>query len=115
MQHRFDEAGWTKILDLMKMVNVSGVYQGADHKPNGIIDSHEKELAAYLAGARCPGPPTMTFKPRPRPSGEAARVVFKEYDVPVNPDSGRPQRTDTNDGTDWMLGTPSTLGNRIHD
>ncbi len=115
MQHRFDEAGWTKILDLMKMVNVLGVYQGADHKPNTIIDSHEKELAAYLAGARGPGPTTMKFKLQPRPSGEAARVVFKEYDLPVSPDSGLPQRTETNDGSDWMLGSPSVLGNMIHD
>jgi streptogramin lyase len=115
LQHRFDEAGWTAILDLMKQVNVLGVYQGPEHKPNGIIESHEKELAAYLASARGPGPTSMKFKLQPRPSGEAARVVFKEYDIPVNPDSGRPQRTDTNDGTDWMLGTPSTLGNMVHD
>jgi streptogramin lyase len=115
LQHRFDEAGWTAILDLMKQVNVLGVYQGPEHKPNGIIESHEKELAAYLASARGPGPTSMKFKLQPRPSGEAARVVFKEYDIPVNPDAGWPQRTDTNDGTDWMLGTPSVLGNIIHD
>src|SRR5206468_10066034 len=31
LQHRFDEEGWSKILDLMKHVNVLGVFQGPDH------------------------------------------------------------------------------------
>jgi streptogramin lyase len=54
-------------------------------------------------------------KMRPRPSGEAARVVFREYDVPVNPESGLPDKTTTNDGSDWMLGTPSGIGSTVHD
>src|SRR5262249_2055001 len=85
LQHRFDEAGWTAIIDLMKHVNVGGIYQGPDSKPNGILDSHEKELAAYLARSRGPGPSAMKFVLPPRPSGEAARVVIKEYDVPIDP------------------------------
>ena len=32
LQHRFDAEGWNKILDLMKHVNVLGVYQGPEHK-----------------------------------------------------------------------------------
>ena len=32
----------------------------------------------------------MQVQPRPRPSGEAARVVTKEYDVPLDPDVGLP-------------------------
>lgn len=114
LQHRFDAAGWTAILDLMKRINAGGLYQ-ANREANAVIESHEKELADYLAGVRGPAPTTMKFKLHPRPSGEAARVVFKEYDIPVNPDSGLPQRTETNDGTDWMLGTPSVFGNMIHD
>ena len=39
----------------MKRVNVGGIYQGPDSKPNAILDFHEKELAAYLARARGPG------------------------------------------------------------
>ena len=27
LQHRFDEDGWTAIIELMKNVNVSGIYQ----------------------------------------------------------------------------------------
>ena len=83
LQHRFDEAGWTAIIELMKHVNVCGVYQGPSTKLNGILDIHEKELAAYLARARGPGESSMKVKLRPRPAGEAARVVFKEYDVPM--------------------------------
>ena len=30
LQHRFDEAGWSAIIELMKNVNVYGTYMGAD-------------------------------------------------------------------------------------
>ena len=46
----------------------------------------------------------MTFKPRPRPTGEAAQVVWKLYDLPLNPDAGVGTKYNTNDGTDWTLG-----------
>ncbi len=85
LQHRFDEAGWSAVLDLMKHVNVLGTYQGPDHKANPTIETHQKELAAYLARALVPGDSSLKFNLRPRPSGEAARVVFKEYDVPLEP------------------------------
>ena len=104
LQHRFDEEGWFKILNLMKHVNVSGVYFGPDHKPTPNIEFHQKELAAYLARARGPGETSMKFNLRPRPSGEAARVVFKEYDFPM--EGGRQQ---ANNGSDWSLGTPSDM------
>jgi hypothetical protein len=96
--------GWSKILDLMKMVNVLGVYPRPDGKPTGNIEFHQKELAAYLAPARGPGKSSMKFNLRPRPSGEAARVVYKEYDFPM--EKGR---TAAHDGSDWSLGTPSYM------
>src|SRR5262249_54325047 len=108
LQHRFDEAGWNAILELMKHVNVYGIYQGADHKATGVIDYNQKELAAYLAKAR--GPESNSkIAPRPRPSGEAARVVFHEYDVPIDADANTTAAQIGNDGSDWSLGTPSTL------
>jgi streptogramin lyase len=112
LQFRFDEDGWNKILDLMKHVNVLGVYQGADHQATPNIEFHQKELAAYLAKARGPGESSMTFTLRPRPRGEAARVVVTEYDFPLA-NGGAP----SNDGSDWSLGTPSALSrvNGIHD
>lgn len=107
LQHKFDEKGWTAIIDLMKHINVLGTYQGPKHKPNGILELHEKELAAYLARARGPGETSMKFKLRPRPMGEAARVVFREYDVPVDPDLKLPYKYATNSGSDWEIGAPS--------
>ena len=114
LQHRFDEAGWDKILSWMKQVNVYGIK--VDRPPQDVINHNQKELAAYLARARGPGESSMKFdKMRPRPSGEAARVVFREYDVPVNPEAGLPDKTTTNDGSDWTLGTPSGIGSTVHD
>ena len=114
LQHRFDEEGWDKILGWMKQVNVYGIK--VDRPPQDVINHNQKELAAYLARARGPGESSMKFdKMRPRPSGEAARVVFREYDVPVNPLSGLPDKTTTNDGSDWALGTPSGIGSVVHD
>jgi streptogramin lyase len=114
LQHKFDEAGWSAIIDLMKHVNVSGVYQGADSKPNGILDFNQKDLAKYLAAARGPGESSMKIKLPPRPSGEAARVVFREYDIPTDADNA-PEKVRSNDGHDWSLGTPSRIGSLPHD
>ena len=76
LQHKFDEAGWNAIINLMKHANVYGVYQGPDHKASPVLDHNQKQLAAYLARARGPGETSMKFNLRPRPRGEAARVVF---------------------------------------
>jgi streptogramin lyase len=116
LQHRFDEAGWNAIIDLMKRVNVYGVVL-PERPPNGILDFHQKELAAYLARARGPGESAMRIRKRPRPAGETARVMIKEYDVPIDPDVAAPYNVATNDGTDWSLGTPSDVmpGYGVHD
>src|ERR1700730_6813022 len=117
LQHRFDEAGWTAIIELMKNANVYGTFVGNERKPAGILDYHQKELAAYLARPAGPGESAMTFKLEPRPAGEAARAMFKEYDVPLDPDQGLPSNFVQNDGSDWSLGTPSVLipGWGVHD
>ena len=112
LQFRFDEEGWNKILDLMKHVSVQGVYLGADHKASPNIDFHQKKLAAYLTRARGPGETSMKFKLLPRPAGEAARVVIKEYDYPM--EGGH---TLSMDGSDWSLGTGSGMNHvaGVHD
>src|SRR6266849_1166115 len=117
LQHRFDEAGWSAIIELMKNANVYGTYMGATRKPSGILDFHQQELAAYLARARGPGDNGLKIKLEPRAAGEAARVVFREYDVPLDPDAGLPSDFVQNDGSDWSLGTPSVLipGWGVHD
>src|SRR5713226_7456578 len=63
LQHRFDEAGWNAIIELMKNANVYGTYMGKERKPAGLLDFHQKELAAYLARARGPGKSAMKLKP----------------------------------------------------
>src|SRR5215813_1226297 len=115
LQFRFDEDGWNRIIDLMKMVGNSGAYPGPTAKPNEILERNQQKLAAYLARARGPGESSMKFAPRPRPSGEAARVVWTLYDLPLNPDAGIGTRYNPNDGTDWSIGTTSKLGELPHD
>jgi len=116
LQFRFDEAGWTAIIELMKNVNVSGSYVAKDRQPSGILDYHHKELAEYLARAR--GPKSVSrIRLEPRPTGEAARVEIREYDMPLDPDQNLPANFIQNDGSDWSLGTPSVMipGWGVHD
>jgi streptogramin lyase len=113
MQHRFDEAGWNAIIAVMKTITVYGVYRPKEVNP--VLDFHQAELAHYLAKARGPDDGGFQIKPRPRPSGEAARVVFREYDVPLNPDQQLPATTSQNDGSDWTKGTPTRVGSLPHD
>ena len=115
LQFRFDEAGWSKIIDLMKIVPVTGVYPGPNAKPNQILERHQKPLAAYLARARGPGESSMKVASRPRPTGEAARAVWTLYDLQLNPDTGIGTKYNANDGTDWAMGTTSKLGQLPHD
>jgi virginiamycin B lyase len=115
LQFRFDEAGWNKIIALMKMVPNNGVYPGPGGKPNQIMDRNQKQLAAYLARARGPGESSMKLASRPRPTGEAARAVWTLYDLPLNPDAGIGTKYNPNDGTDWAMGTTSKLGQMPHD
>src|SRR5712692_8547833 len=117
LQHRFDEAGWNAIIELMKNANVYGSYVARDRKPSGILDFHQKELAAYLARARGPGRNALKVKLGARPSGEAARVVIREYGLPLDPDANLPANYVQNDGSDWSLGTPSVSipGWGVHD
>jgi streptogramin lyase len=120
LQNRFDEKGWEAILNLMsKVQNGGGEYGGVDQAPFPVMVYYKKQLAAYLAEMRGPGPSPMQIKLRPRPTGEAARAVVTEYSIPVV--DADPLATNdgfpTNDGTDWSLGTPSALnGSRgLHD
>jgi len=118
LQFKFDEAGWNKIINLMKVIQGNGVVP-PNPKANAIIEHSQKELAAYLARARGPGESSMKFKPHPRPTGEAARVVWQLYDLPLNPDTGisavSGAKYNPNDGSDWSLGTTSKLGQLPHD
>ncbi len=117
LQFKFDEAGWNKIISLMKVIPGTGIYPGPGAKANAIIDYNQKQLATYLARARGPGETSMKFKPRPRPTGDAARVTWTTYELPLNPDAGigTAVKYNPNDGSDWSLGTTSKLGELPHD
>src|ERR1700753_4228040 len=102
---------------LRKRVSVVGVYQDDNSPPAAPIDYFEKKLAPYLAKVRGPGASAMNFKVRPRPTGDAARVVFTEYDVPVIEETTPGFKYVSNNGSDWSLGTPSSLNGAhgVHD
>jgi streptogramin lyase len=117
LQFKFDEAGWNKIINLMKVVPGSGVYPGPNAKASAIIEHNQKQLAAYLARARGPGQTSMKFTQRPRPTGEAARAVWTLYDLPLIEGTGigTQVKYNPNDGSDWSLGTTSKIGQMPHD
>src|SRR5258706_1343707 len=111
LQFRFDEAGWNRIINLMKVIGGGGLPQ--DRPANQIIEMNQKQLAQYLAKVRGPSTTPLKIKERARPSGEAARAVWTLYDVPRVQCVGSaslPASTADNDGTNWAVGTPSKQG-----
>ncbi len=113
-QFRFDAAGWSRIIDLMKVIG-GGLPQ--DRPANQIIQMNQKGIAAYLAKVRGPDSPVHIAE-RPRPSGEAARAVWTLYDVPRVQGAGAsalPVSDADNDGSNWAMGTPSKGALIIHD
>ena len=71
--------GWS-IIDLMLG---SGLDTSATQDKYSTIHFHREELARYLATVRGPNSPELVFTLLPRPTGEAARVVITEYDIPI--------------------------------
>ena len=101
LQNRLDEAGWRAVITSMETVTSSHSWAP---KPNPVVKHFKDELAAYLTEMRGPGPSPMTFKLLPRPTGDAARVVITEYDIPA-PET--PDQLLAQDGSDWSEGSPS--------
>ena len=109
LMNRFDEAGWNKLVKSMENSFYNGYNPGelADNQlrwEGQIIRHHRDDLAKYLAKVRGPDSPPLTLKPLPRPTGEAARVVVTEYELPLKESQNDPSWYT---GTDFMLG-PST-------
>jgi streptogramin lyase/mono/diheme cytochrome c family protein len=114
LQFKFDQTGWSRIIDLMKVIGGEGVPQ---RPANQILSMNQKRLAAYLAKVRGPDSKVET-KERPRPTGDAARAVWTLYDVPRLENAGvRSLGLDKPDadGSDWSKGTPTKVGLIIHD
>jgi streptogramin lyase len=112
LQNRFDKTGWVKIMDVMKMVNVVGIYNRKS--PFSIIQYHEQELADYLAKVCGPGASPMKIKVVSRPQGEATLAVITEYAIEL---AAAPGEYPAQDGNDWSQGVPSSMnGSRgIHE
>lgn len=113
LQNRFDEQGWLAVIEVMERATYHG-WPGMAAAPRTTITYHKQELAKYLARVRGPDSPPLNFKLRPRPSGEAARVVITEYDIPTG--VGKQELAVTN-GNDWAEGITSGLHGTggIHD
>jgi streptogramin lyase len=115
LQFRFDEDGWMAIMNAMMHLSATGPFVGLDAPGEPHILYHEKELAAYLATFRGPNE-NVKYKLARRPTGEAARAVITEYEVPLDPMMGYDTEYMTNDGSDWSLGPPSKMrGHGVHD
>lgn len=115
LQNRFDRAGWDVMVRTMAVSNSGTMprdgWPSAREGMPSMLAYHE-ELVSFLTKVRGPGSP---FTPRllPRPTGDAARVVITEYDIPQ---PGIPQTWLTHDGSDWTNGTPSRHeGRGAHD
>ena len=107
LNNKFDAAGWTAIVKSMESATYNG-YRGGDDMPvpnlgweGQIIRHHREELGKYLAEMRGPGPSPMKIKPLDRPTGDAARVVVTQYDLPG---AERANEMPFYTGDDWMLG-----------
>jgi streptogramin lyase len=109
LQNTFDETGWNAVIKSMENSFYNG-YRPGEFNANQlrwegqIIRRHREELAKYLASVRGPDSKPLTLKPLPRPTGDSARVVVTEYELPVKEQLNEPSWYT---GTDWMLG-PST-------
>jgi streptogramin lyase len=109
LQNRFDENGWRAMVMFMeRMTGTNGINR------HTTVAHYRDELARYLASLRGPTSPPLKFKLQPRPAGEAARVVFTEYDIPL---AGARTERAWLDGSDWAIGWPTaSMGARwIHD
>jgi streptogramin lyase len=100
LQSKFDEQGWEAIINAMSRTNTSGGFRPEDQRPNPIMTYFKKDLAAYLAEMRGPGPSPMQLKVPERPTGDAVLPVIYSYDLPMEEGGGY----DLNNGNDWTFG-----------
>jgi streptogramin lyase len=120
LQNRFDQAGWSKVLDLMTKITywaeISPGAEGDELAGRGaVIGAYKDELAAYLARVRGPNS-AMKFQPPPKLTGESLQVVVTEYDIPVGGEKGSEYIPSRHTGAIWSEGTPSAYeGRAIHD
>ena len=114
LQQTFDEAGWKAIVEFMLARHVQGVPQRIGLNRWSTINLHKDEIAKYLASVRGPDSPPLQYVVHPRPTGEAARVLVTEYDIPA---ANEPGSLAWFNGSDWQAGaaTSGAFPGAIHD
>jgi len=81
LQFKFDEAGWNKVINLMKFIP-NYPTPTASRTPSSTSTRKNSRPTSPRARA---GESSMKLKDRPRATGEAARVVWKTYEVSAQP------------------------------
>jgi len=116
LQNKFDNAGWNAILTTMERTSVYGQYNPTG-TPNADILNNQKELADYLTRIRGPGASELKLAAPSPATGEVARVVYRDYKMPLDPSRELPADFGENDGFNWTYGPPSALipGMKDHD
>jgi hypothetical protein len=78
LQFKFDEAGWNKVINLMKVIPGTGVYPGPNAKANAIIDYNKATSgstsirAAAVSASSTPRPARSPSTRRPTPCRRSA-------------------------------------------
>ncbi len=112
LQNRFDKAGWIAVITPMEKAATGEVMSNLKN-PMPSVAHFKEELATYLSKVRGPGPSPMKFEALPRTTGEAARAVITEYDIPPGE---TPDQLSVLNGSDWSDGTPARWQNQgTHD
>ncbi|MGD0963195.1 MAG: carboxypeptidase regulatory-like domain-containing protein [Candidatus Acidiferrales bacterium] len=104
LQNRFDEKGWTTILEFMSRTNPFAAIADPNNFYSPLVQSYKEELASYLARVRGPASAPLEIKLAPRPTGAGTQVVITEFDLPQGSD---PSRVLNHNGTIWSEGEPS--------
>ena len=105
LQNRLDEQGWEAIINAMsRVINGGGFRSETQSVP--ALDYFKKDLAAYLAEMRGPGPSPMHLKVPARPAGDSTLPVVYSYDFPMETGGGYVP----NNGSDWSLGPAMASG-----
>ncbi len=79
-RNRYDEAGWSKIVN--RMTHGAGSTLINIRNPGRLPPAEEAHFAHWLATARGPDSKDPNFVVQPRPQGRQTKVVITEYEVP---------------------------------
>ena len=105
LQNRFDARGWAAIVNFMARTDPFASVRDPEGPGSPMIQAYKEELVGYLTQVRGPNSAPLKIKLVPRPTGDAARVVITEFDVPPGQ---QPDYIQKHNGSIWSDGTPSS-------